>query len=69
MRQNVQILLKLKTVHSYWNRQKAVAEEFSDSLLQKTNADGILQDFIQHAFRYSLEGVKIKYFLLLSKIF
>jgi hypothetical protein len=57
MRQNVQILLKLKTVHSYWSRQQAVAQEFSAGLLSKMNSDGILEDFIQYAFQYSLEGL------------
>ena len=56
MRQHVHILLKLKMVHSYWPRQQAVAEEFADFLLLKCNFDGIVKDFIQHAFVYSLEG-------------
>ncbi|KAK4037016.1 hypothetical protein OUZ56_029060 [Daphnia magna] len=59
MRQNVQVLLKLKTVHSYWNRQQAVAEEFSACLLPKTNADGVIKDFVQHAFQYSLEAIGV----------
>ena len=56
MRKHLQILLKLKMVHSYWPRQQALAEEFSNSLLLTRNSDGIVKDFIQHAFVYSLEG-------------
>jgi hypothetical protein len=69
MRQNVQILLKLKTVHSYWNRQQAVAQEFSAGLLSKMNSDGIVQDFIQYAFQYSLEGLLVKTTLVFITIF
>jgi len=57
LRKNVQILLKLKTVHSYWNRQQTVAQQFSAGLLSKMNSDGIVKDFIQYAFQYSLEGL------------
>lgn len=56
MRQHVHVLLKLKTVHSYWHRQQVVAEEFSSSLLSKRNDEGVIKDFIQEAFLYSLEG-------------
>ncbi|XP_046633707.1 probable cytochrome P450 49a1 isoform X2 [Daphnia pulicaria] len=59
LRQNVQTLLKLKTVHSYWNRQQTVAQEFSAGLLSKMNSDGIVKDFIQHAFQYSLEAIGV----------
>ncbi len=56
MRQHVHILLKLKIVHSYWSRQNTVAEEFSEGLFSKLNSNGVVKDFIQHAFLYSLEG-------------
>lgn len=56
MRQHVQILLRLKTVHSYWLKQKAIAEEFPSYLLSKQNADGIVKNFLEEAFLYSLEG-------------
>lgn len=49
--------MKLKTVHSYWHRQKAIAQIFAENLTSKVNQEGILEDFIQYAFLYSLEGI------------
>lgn len=57
LRQNLTSLLKMKTVHSYWPRQLAVAREFASSISSKTNPDGVVENFLPHAFLYSLEGV------------
>ena len=47
----------MKTVHSYWFKQRVVAQEFSENLLSKRDSNGIVKDFIHHAFLYSLEGI------------
>ncbi len=49
-------ILQLKTVHSYWNRQLKVAQDFSEVLQYQCNTDGEISDFLQEAFLYSLEG-------------
>lgn len=62
----MQILLKLKAVHGYWARQQTVANEFSQSLLSKLSGDGIIKDFIHHAFLYSIEGMSAHHFLIIE---
>lgn len=47
MRQHIHVLLKSIKVHSFWNRQQVVAEEFSKSFLAKRNGEGVIKDFIQ----------------------
>lgn len=58
-RQNVASLLKLKTVHSYWSKQQVVAKDFANSLVSKTNPDGIIENFLPHSFLYALEAIGI----------
>ena len=50
-------LLKLKTVHSYWSKQQVVAKDFANSLISKTNPDGVIENFLPHSFLYALEGI------------
>jgi len=58
LRQSIIEILHLKTVHSYWSRQKEVAQDFAQTLLSFP-ADGVSNDFLHHAFLYSLEAVGI----------
>jgi len=55
LRQSIIEILHLKTVHSYWSRQKLVAQDFAQNLVSY-QAVGDSDDFLQYAFLYSLEG-------------
>nr|QST15061.1 CYP363A1 protein [Diaphanosoma celebensis] len=52
-------LLQLKTVHSYWNRQLKVAQDFSELIQDQCNSEGEISDFLQQAFLYALEAVGV----------
>jgi len=56
-------LLKLKTVHSYWSKQQVVARDFANSLISKTNPDGVIENFLPHSFLYALEGMYIAFLI------
>lgn len=57
LRQSIIGILHLKTVHSYWLRQKEIAQEFAQTLLSYP-LTGVSNDFLRHAFLYSLEGTR-----------
>jgi len=58
LRQSIIGILHLKTVHSYWLRQKEIAQEFAQTLLSYP-LTGVSNDFLRHAFLYSLEAVGV----------
>lgn len=55
LRKSIIKILRSKTVLSYWSQQKEVARDFAQTLASRARKD----DFLRHAFLYSLEAVGV----------
>ncbi|XP_071100115.1 probable cytochrome P450 12a5, mitochondrial [Haliotis cracherodii] len=58
-RQVQQKMLKPKAVSAYFSDQAKVADDFIDSLRQHRNKDDIIEDLLQHLYKYAAESIGV----------